>query len=227
MPSSYRRESDWRDSPNWLHRVSDVAAAILNSIRAIFAIGALLGLIGGSSWWFSRSSVPVPQAVVDSSEPVTEFPTLPVSAPAPLSQEDNQKQIIAELLRTRTCNQCKLAGANLRGMDLRNVDLRAADLRAADMRQSNLSGAKLLGSDLSGADLSGANLSGTNFGGATLSGAIVRRAKLRGTNLSMAQLGGADFTGSSTSSANMDHAWIKGAIMPSGKECNKLCNDFN
>lgn len=221
MPSSYRR-----DSSNWLHRISDVGSAISNSIGAIFAIGALVGLLSGSGWWLGFRASRVPQEV-NNPEPVTEFPREPVSEPAPLSAEDKQKQIIAELLRTRTCNQCKLAGANLRSMDLRNVDLTAADLRSADLRKVNLSGAKLLAAKLNAADMSGANLSGTNFGAATLSGAIVRRAKLRGTNLTMAQLGGADFTGSSTSSANMDHAWIKGAIMPSGKECNKLCSDFN
>jgi hypothetical protein len=148
MPSSYRCESDRRDRPNLLHRISDVGSAIQNSIGAIFAIGALLGVIGGSSWWLGFRASRVPQAVVDSPEVVNEFPAAPVSEPAPLSAEDEQKQIIAEMLRTRTCNQCKLAGANLRGMDLRNVDLTAAGLRSTDLSKSNLSGAKLLAAKL-------------------------------------------------------------------------------
>jgi hypothetical protein len=225
MPSSYRRDSDRRDSPNWLHRISDVGSAIQNSIGAIFAIGALLGVIGGSSWWLGFRESRLPEVVSSQDQPVTVFPTEPVSAPAPAV--DDQIQVIAEMRRTRNCQQCDLSGANLSGMDLRNVNLTAADLRSANLRKANLSGAKLLAAKFNAADLSGANLSGTNFGGANLSGAIVRKARLRGTNLTMAQLGGADFTGSSTSSANMDHAWIRGAIMPNGKECLKFCSAFN
>lgn len=104
---------------------------------------------------------------------------------------------VNQLLTTRQCSGCNLAGVDLEKADLRGVDLSNANLVRADLEKANLSGANLSGANLSGADLEEANLSGAN---------------LRGANFTGADLEDAIFTGADVTGANFTGAKLKGAI---------------
>lgn len=83
---------------------------------------------------------------------------------------------VQQLLKTKSCPSCDLAGvdlsqnrlnkADLHGADLSGARLNLADLSGANLRQANLSHANLTGADLSYADLEGANLQGIQLDGA-------------------------------------------------------------
>jgi len=83
---------------------------------------------------------------------------------------------VQQLLKTKSCPSCDLAGVDLRqnrlskadlqGANLSGARLNLADLSGANLRQANLSRANLTGADLSYADLEGANLQGIQLDGA-------------------------------------------------------------
>ena len=88
---------------------------------------------------------------------------------------------IDQLIRTNSCVNCDLSGADLNRMNL----------SGADLRDSNLTNTTFFLADLSGANLSGADLNGSQFGGADLAEADLRGADLRGAEMSGAYLRGA------------------------------------
>ncbi|MEB3292770.1 MAG: pentapeptide repeat-containing protein [Synechococcales bacterium] len=96
-----------------------------------------------------------------------------------------------QLLATKQCSGCNLAGAGLVLARLQGADLRGANLAGANLSQANLVGADLSGANLAGASLHGANLTGVNLTGANLSSVDFRQAYLAGANLTNAQLTGA------------------------------------
>lgn len=83
---------------------------------------------------------------------------------------------VQQLLKTKACPSCDLAGvdlsqsrlhqANLQGANLSGARLNLADLSGANLRQANLSRANLAGADLSYADFEGANLENVQLDGA-------------------------------------------------------------
>lgn len=83
---------------------------------------------------------------------------------------------VQQLLKTKSCPSCDLAGvdlsqnrlnkADLQGANLSGARLNLADLSGANLRHANLSRANLTGADLSYADLEGANLQGIQLDGA-------------------------------------------------------------
>ena len=79
-----------------------------------------------------------------------------VQAAPPGSSRPEVQQSFRQLMETRACPSCDLAGADLTRTDLKGVNLEGA----------NLAGARLSLADLSGANLRGANLQGANLGGA-------------------------------------------------------------
>ena len=99
----------------------------------------------------------------------------PVQAASP---EENK----AQLLKTRSCPGCNLAGVNLNRAELAGADLQGADL----------SDAKLMLANLAGANLQKANLKGVKFGGADLA-----NADLRGAAIDASALNGAYYKGAS------------------------------
>ncbi|WP_051305813.1 pentapeptide repeat-containing protein [Desulfogranum mediterraneum] len=120
----------------------------------------------------------------------------PLGSTRPPVQE-NFKQLVA----TRQCPGCDLAGAvmtrmdlagaNLAGANLAGAKLFLADLSGANLQNSNLQGAALGGADLAGADLRGANLTG-----AVLEGAFLDTALIDGAIVTRRQEEGDDFSGS-------------------------------
>lgn len=90
---------------------------------------------------------------------------------------------LSQLLSTKECPFCDLAGSGLVMSNLAGANLRGANLMNANLSQANLSGADLSGSDLRGASLYGANLSNTNLDGANLEGADLRNAYLYNSSL--------------------------------------------
>lgn len=97
---------------------------------------------------------------------------------------------VRQLLASKQCQNCDLAGAGLVMADLSGADLTKANLAGANLSRANLSGANLRGANLSGVGLFGANLTGAN-----LSGANLQNADLRHTYLVNAQLDGVNLNG--------------------------------
>ena len=100
---------------------------------------------------------------------------LAVVAPAGAQPADPVRQ----LLETRSCAGCDLAGAELSDADLAGVDLAGADLTGAILVGANLSNASLTNANLAGADLTDANLFRTDLSGARLEDAVVSLVALR------------------------------------------------
>jgi len=90
--------------------------------------------------------------------------------------EGNREQ----LLKTRSCPSCNLAGVNLNRAELAGADLQGADL----------TNARFLLANLAGANLQKARLRGARFGGADLAGA-----DLRGADIEVSALNGAYYEG--------------------------------
>ena len=111
------------------------------------------------------------------------FSAVPMVGTAATSIEVQEN--IDTLVRTNTCAECNLSGAELNRLDLSGADLRGADL----------SNATFFLTDLSGADLRGAVMRGTQLGGADLAGADLRQADLRGVRIAGAYLVGARIDG--------------------------------
>jgi Flp pilus assembly protein TadD len=118
-----------------------------------------------------------------------------LSVATPLAAENLQHT--TQLLSTKSCVECDLAGA---GLVL--ADLQGANLRGANLTQANLSRANLAGADLTGANLAGASLNGTNLTGANLSNANLMRTDLRSAYLTDVNLTG----------VNIETAYIQGVI---------------
>lgn len=118
-----------------------------------------------------------------------------LSFATPIAAENLQHT--SQLLSTKSCVKCDLAGA---GLVL--ADLRGANLQGANLSQANLSRANLAGADLTGANLAGASLNGAN-----LTGANLRNANLIRTDLRSAYLTDVDLTG-----VNIETAYIQGVI---------------
>ena len=100
---------------------------------------------------------------------------------------------VDQLLNTRSCADCDLAGAVLDGEDLSTAVL---------------TNANLYGTSLIATNLTGAALSGTNLGLAQLEGAILSGADLTGADLSRANLNAADLNGAILTDAITDEGTI-------------------
>ena len=113
---------------------------------------------------------------------------------APLSARADD---LIMLLKARSCQNCKLADA-----DLVHAELQDADLKGADLRRANLSGALLDGADLRNADLRFSNLQG----------ASLRRSDLRGAKLDGTDLRQTDLSGSLINPGGLDRSHWLGSI---------------
>jgi len=128
----------------------------------------------------------------------------------PLHAENLQH--VRQLLSSRQCQGCDLAGvglayASLVGADLQGANLRGANLSQADLRGANLRGADLTGASLNGAILQDANLMATNLCGVDLRGAYVVNADFQDANVSNALLKGAIGLPTNLLSAQELHNW--------------------
>lgn len=102
----------------------------------------------------------------------------PLCFATPLRAENPEQ--LRQLLKTKSCQECDLSGANLSGLDLSFAKLVGADLRGANLTKANLSNA----------DLTRANLTQANFSQANLTQAYLTNANLDRTNLLGALLTG-------------------------------------
>ncbi|WPF87729.1 pentapeptide repeat-containing protein [Cyanobacterium aponinum AL20118] len=117
-----------------------------------------------------------------------------------------------QLLQTKQCENCDLAGAglvminlqgaNLRGANLVGANLSRADLTGADLRGANLTNASFFGANLSGANLSGANAYNTDFRNSYVQGVIIE-----GLDLSMAHIQGTVGIPATAASAEQFYVW--------------------
>ncbi|MEB3281055.1 MAG: pentapeptide repeat-containing protein [Lyngbya sp.] len=110
------------------------------------------------------------------------------------SQAENL-ETIRQLLSSKECANCNLAGAGLVLADLAGADLQGANLAGANLSRANLTGANLKGANLSGASLHGANLTGANLAGANLNGTDLRGAYLMNAVLTESNIRNAQLVG--------------------------------
>jgi uncharacterized protein YjbI with pentapeptide repeats len=99
---------------------------------------------------------------------------------------------IQQLLATKKCAGCDLAGAGLVLAKLPGADLVNANLVGANLSQANLAGANLKNANLVGVNLAGANLAGANLQNVNLAGVDLRGTYLVGADLTGVQYGNAD-----------------------------------
>ncbi len=109
---------------------------------------------------------------------------------AELSSDQGKNRQLVQLLNTKKCYGCDLAGLDLSGQslagaDLENANLTGCNLQGCDLRRANLKGAKLVQAKMQqakidGADCYKANFSFSNLTGASTSGADFDYARLKG-----------------------------------------------
>ena len=107
-----------------------------------------------------------------------------MAAALPGSPRPEVQKNFKQLIETRSCVNCDLAGVNLVRMDLGKVNLQGANLAGARLNLANLAGANLRNANLQGAELGGADLAGADLRGANLTGAVVEGAYFGGTQMS-------------------------------------------
>ncbi|WP_040483980.1 pentapeptide repeat-containing protein [Lyngbya aestuarii] len=104
-------------------------------------------------------------------------------------------ETIRQLLSSKQCPNCNLAGVGLVLADLVGADLQGANLTGANLSRANLTGANLAGANLTGASLHGANLTGANLARANLNGTDLRGAYLMNAVLSESNIKDAQLVG--------------------------------
>lgn len=104
---------------------------------------------------------------------------LSAADPVLSAQSVTVQENLEQLIQTRSCRGCDLAGLDFKRMDLSGVDLEGADLSSGKFYLTNLAGA----------NLKNTKLNGSNFGGADLGEADLRGADLEGASLDSAYLG--------------------------------------
>lgn len=92
----------------------------------------------------------------------------------PVAQAENPEHL-KQLMKSQSCPNCDLQGADLSAMNLRNANLAGANLTG-----TNLNLADLTAANLSNAILTEASLAWTNFIDADLEGANLSQAKFEG-----------------------------------------------
>ena len=100
---------------------------------------------------------------------------------------------------------------HLRFADLFGADLSGADLSNADLTWANIKWADLKGANLSGANLIEASLFSTDLTGASLSYAVLRRAKLYYSTLCNVSLNYANLSDARLNYTNLSDADLSGA----------------
>lgn len=128
------------------------------------------------------------------------------------TQAENREHT-RQLLFSKQCPNCNLAGAGLVLADLAGADLQEANLTGANLSRANLAGANLTGANLTGASLHGANLTGANLTGANLNGTDLRGAFLMNAVLTMSNIRDAKLVGvigMPTNSANAEDYYFWG-----------------
>ncbi len=109
---------------------------------------------------------------------------------AEVSSDQAKNQKLVQLLNTKKCYGCDLAGLDLSGQslvgaDLENANLTGCNLQRCDLRRANLKGAKFVQAKMQqvkidGADCYKANFSFANLTGASTFGADFDYARLKG-----------------------------------------------
>ncbi|PID72010.1 MAG: hypothetical protein CSB34_04035 [Desulfobulbus propionicus] len=112
--------------------------------------------------------------------PLTDGVAAPLGSPRPEAQKNFQ-----QLLKTKSCPGCDLAGTNMTRVDLSGADLEGANLAGAtfllaDLSKANLKNANLQDAAFGGADLAEADLRGANVSGAIVEGAFLGTALIDG-----------------------------------------------
>lgn len=92
----------------------------------------------------------------------------------PVAQAENPEHL-KQIMKSRSCPNCDLQGADLSAMNLRNANLAGANLTGANLNLADLTAA-----NLSNAILTEASLAWTNFIDADLEGANLSQAKFEG-----------------------------------------------
>lgn len=100
--------------------------------------------------------------------------------------------LVKQLLETKECVRCNLAGANLSGAKLSEANLEGANLQGANLEGANLEAAYLVGANLDQANLSKVNLAHANLTLGSLQNATLEKAEMSAINLQGANAQGAN-----------------------------------
>ncbi len=131
---------------------------------------------------------------------------------------------VKQLLETKECVGCNLAGADLQGAKLSEANLEGANLQGANLQGAKLERAYLVGANLDQANLSQARLTYANLTLSSLQETLLQEAELTAVNLQGATAQGANFTeakmvapamlqGINLSNANLQNANLQGAML--------------
>jgi uncharacterized protein YjbI with pentapeptide repeats len=131
---------------------------------------------------------------------------------------------VKQLLATKECVGCNLAGADLSNAKLAEANLEGANLQGANLQGVNLEAAYLVGANLDQTNLTKANLRYANLTMSSLQDAMLENAEMAAINLqgataSRANLQGATLTapamlqGVNLARANLQDAKLEGAML--------------
>jgi uncharacterized protein YjbI with pentapeptide repeats len=132
--------------------------------------------------------------------------------------------LVKQLLETKECVRCNLAGANLSGAKLSEANLEGANLQGANLQDANLEAAYLVGANLDQANLSKVNLDHANLTLSSLQDAMLANAEMRAINLQGANAQGANLQDArlmapamlqevNLANANLQNAELSGAML--------------
>jgi uncharacterized protein YjbI with pentapeptide repeats len=131
---------------------------------------------------------------------------------------------VKQLLSTKECVGCNLAGADLSNAKLAEANLEGANLQGANLQGVNLEAAYLVGANLDQTNLTKANLHYANLTMSSLQDAVLENAEMAAINLQgatapRANLQGATLTapamlqGVNLARANLQDAKLEGAML--------------
>jgi uncharacterized protein YjbI with pentapeptide repeats len=137
---------------------------------------------------------------------------------------DDVAEAVKQLLATKECIGCNLAGADLSQAKLAEANLEGANLQGANLQGVNLEAAYLVGANLNRANLTKANLKYANLTMSSLQDVILENAEMAAINLQgatalHANLQGAKLTaptmlqGVNFAGANLQNAKLAGAML--------------
>ena len=140
------------------------------------------------------------------------------------STSGDSATLVKQLLETKKCVRCNLAGANLSGAKIAEANLEGANLQGANLEGANLEHAYLIGANLDQAKLSKANLTHANLTLSSLQSAVLENSDMTAINLQGANAQGANLKDAKLTApamlqqinlenANLQNAKLAGAML--------------
>ena len=140
------------------------------------------------------------------------------------SASGDRETLTKQLLETKECVRCNLAGADLSGAKLAGANLEGVNLQGANLEGATLETAYLVGANLDQANLSKVNLNHANLTLGSLQGTVLKNADMGAINLQGANAQGANLQDAKLTApamlqeinlenANLQNAKLAGAVL--------------